>query len=172
MHTGNMSLVASSSIASSSTIAPAAKKSRPRKRTDQDNPFKGTGLTDDDVCDLPFNDLIKIMKEKNFTADMIERGKKHRKRLKNRKQVMSYANRKKTSNNVTQMQNVQLEESIQALNRENSSLALQNKKLDQVVRSRNMQSEAIASANALMMQQIEALKRQLDQMTNPTTTLK
>jgi hypothetical protein len=137
---------------------------RARKRTDLDNPFKGIGLSDDEVCDIPFPDLVKAMKENDFTEEMMERGKRHRKRLKNRRQVMSYANRKKDSTDQTKHENSSLEQTIFTLNKHNSTLEQTNKKLDLLVRSKRNESQSLASANDLLLQQIEALNKQLNSL--------
>jgi len=139
-------------------------KSRNRKKTELDNPFKAIGLTDDHVCDVAFSDLVKTMKENDFTEDMIARGKRHRKRLKNRRQVMSYAHRKKDNNDYTESENQTLEQTIALLSKQNFSLEVKNKELDNVIQDRDQNSHDLTTGNDDLRQQIELLQKQLDAM--------
>lgn len=150
------------SVTKKSPSLTAKTPARPRKKTDTDNPFKCTRLTDEQVCDLPFNDIVKIMKDNNFTSEMIERGKKHRKRLKNRRQVMSYANRKRNNNEQTAEENADLESKISTLKTNNSNLSEENKQLSQEVRQKQTMSQATIIQNEMLKQQIAELTRRIN----------
>eukprot|EP00040_Diaphanoeca_grandis_P023783 m.129877 g.129877 ORF g.129877 m.129877 type:complete len:300 (-) comp29439_c0_seq1:65-964(-) len=59
------------------------------------NPFTTIGLSEDQVCDMPFKCLKALMEEHKFSKEMTCQGKCYRRRLRNRRQVMAYAARKR-----------------------------------------------------------------------------
>ena len=69
------------------------------------SPFAGVGLSDDRVCDMPFGDLVAAMEKAGFSKELTAEGKAYRKRLKNRRHVMQYSNRKKVGTKTLNGQN-------------------------------------------------------------------
>jgi hypothetical protein len=108
---------------SPSTVSkPWAPKPKDPEVVGAGSPFAGVGLSDDRVCDMPFGDLVAAMEKAGFSKERTSEGKAYRKRLKNRRHVMQYSNRKKAGSTTLSSQNDGLKATIISLKKRNDSL--------------------------------------------------
>lgn len=134
-------------------------KSKSQGTIGSDSPFATIGLSDADVCDMPFNDLVAAMEKGGFSKEAMAAGKAYRKRLKNRRHVMQYSTRKKQSSETLSGQNQSLKDQISELRRQNHSLVGVNRQLSEdLARATAIQNEATFEMRG-MQEQLSVLKR-------------
>jgi len=108
-----------------------------------DNPFAKHNVPDQVVEGLPHSEFVQLMKTHGFTAKQVTAGKRFRKRLKNRRQVMQYADKKRVGEGVLREENAVLHGKVAQLQRENHQLRATN---EQLARSRDFFEIARATA--------------------------
>lgn len=125
------------------------------------NPFAKHKIKDSEVSDCSFTDFVSLMRWLKFTPEEVEEGKRFRKRLKNRKQVMSYSARKKNASSSLEKRNEFLEKELDQLTEQNASLTDKNTALNVQVREHeNLRLAAEGEARALR-EQLEVLREAL-----------
>jgi hypothetical protein len=124
-----------------------------------DSPFSGINLSDQTVCNMPFQQFVDAMDAAGFSKQQVAKGKLYRKRLKNRQHVMEYSSRKKQSTATLAEQNQELKASIFELQNKNEQLVSENKKLaEQLKTSQKIQANASFEMSA-MKEQLNQLQR-------------
>ena len=130
-----------------------------------DSPFTAIGLSDDRVCDMPFGDLVAAMETAGFSSGLTAEGKAYRKRLKNRRHVMQYSNRKKIGSTTLNGQNDDLKVKIVMLKKQNEKLVGVNGRLgDELRRATAVRHDAVAEMQGLQ-SQMAALQRAVASLT-------
>lgn len=100
---------------------------------DPDNPFAKYKVRDDDVEFTQFKQFQALMMQHNFTSKELAAGKRFRKRLKNRRQVMMYADKQRVNTASLKSQNTELVRQMQNLQGENTDLKSRNHYLEQTL---------------------------------------
>ena len=129
-----------------------------------DNPFAAFNVPDYDVEQLPFAEFQQLMKSKRFTPTQMAAGKRFRKRLKNRRQVMLYARKQQVGARSLQAQNSQLTRKVEELARENSELRDKNLFLEQTL-------EYLEQARTDAVNECQSLQQQMHQLTTTMNDL-
>ena len=146
-------------VAASKASKGRAPKAKDPEVVGQDSPFAGVGLSDDRVCDMPFGDLVVAMETAGFSKELTAEGKAYRKRLKNRRHVMQYSNRKKVGTKTLNGQNDNLKSSVVSLQTRNDRLVSANERLSHdLQRATAVQQKAAAEMQALQ-SEMAALKK-------------
>lgn len=131
---------------------------------DPDNPFAAYGVPDDEVELVSFKDFQALMQYHNFSSEQVAAGKRFRKRLKNRRQVMLYADKQRKSSKSLKVQNEELMVQVQALTEENEELKGRNHFLEQTL-------EYLEQARTDAVNECSALQQQMLQLTTQMNEL-
>eukprot|EP00041_Stephanoeca_diplocostata_P014038 m.252097 g.252097 ORF g.252097 m.252097 type:complete len:446 (-) comp19552_c0_seq1:918-2255(-) len=131
----------------------------------RENPFAKHSITDVEVSDCTFNEFAQLMRRLNFSEAEQQEGKKFRKRLKNRKQVMSYSARKRNVSKSMGARIAQLETEIKRFRTANNLLEAKNAMLSKKIEE-HAEARAMAELEAQNLRmQVQALKALLAQRT-------
>mmetsp|Transcript_66911 Transcript_66911/g.93080 ORF Transcript_66911/g.93080 Transcript_66911/m.93080 type:complete len:427 (+) Transcript_66911:145-1425(+) len=123
---------------------------------DPDNPFAQHGVPDDDVELVTFKEFQALMKRLNLSSEEVAAGKRFRKRLKNRRQVMMYADKQRVNTASLKVQNNQLMEQVQMLTQENEELKERNHFLEQTLEYlEQARTDAVNECSQLQQQMLE-----------------
>jgi len=129
-----------------------------------DNPFAVFNVPDYDVEQLSFGEFQQLMKSKKFTSSQVAAGKRFRKRLKNRRQVMLYARKQQVGARSLQQQNQQLTRKVDELARENTELRDKNLFLNQTL-------EYLEQARTDAVNECQSLQQQMHMLTSTMNDL-
>lgn len=146
--------------------APAPVQPHQRSSThvspDKDNPFASVGVPDEQVEMLPFKEFQALMKRHNFGAAQMATAKKFRKRLKNRRQVMLYADKKRVTTASLRSTNIQLAEKMRELQEENDELKDRNHFLEQTLQYLEQERDDALHECSALQEQMNELTSQMN----------
>jgi hypothetical protein len=130
---------------------------------DKDNPFAQHGVPDVEVEMMPFKEFQTLMRTHNFSAAEQAAGKRFRKRLKNRRQVMLYADKKRVSASSLKSKNTELMEMVEQLKHENTELKERNHFLEQTLEYlEQARTDAVNECSALQEQMLRLTSQMND----------
>lgn len=127
------------------------------------NPFARHKISDSEVSDCSFTEFVSLMRWLKFTPAEVEEGKKFRKRLKNRKQVMSYSARKRNASSTLEKRNEFLEREVDQLNTQNKALTQKNDLLNSEIRNHESMRLAAESEARNLRARLQTLRMALQQ---------
>ena len=129
------------------------------------SPFAVVGLSDDLVCGMPFGELVAAMKKAGFSKELTAEGKAYRKRLKNRRHVMQYSNRKKAGSTTLSSQNDGLKVKIISLKKRNEKLVSAHGRLNEELRLATVVRHEAVNGIEDLQAQMAALQRAVATLT-------
>lgn len=131
----------------------------------RENPFAKHNITDIEVSDCTFNEFAQLMRRLKFTEPEQQEGKKFRKRLKNRKQVMSYSARKRNVSKSMGARISNLEAEIKRFRTANDMLQAKNDMLTKKIEEHGVARVRAEQEVRELRMHVESLKALLAQRT-------